>query len=53
MKKLSANGIIDVQHMSTKEMVADIFTKGLLEPIFTKHAMRIQGMAPRRDSVTT
>ena len=52
VKKLSAKGVIDVQHMPTDEMVADIFTKNLLEPAFKKHAMRIQGMAQQRKKVT-
>ena len=52
VKKLSAKGVIDVQHMPTDEMVADIFTKNLLEPVFNKHAMRIQGMAQQRKKVT-
>ncbi len=52
VKKLSAKGIIDVQHMPTDQMVADIFTKSLLEAVFKKHAMRIQGMAQQRKKVT-
>ena len=52
VKQLSAKGIIDVQHMPTDQMVADIFTKSLLEAVFTKHAMRIQGMAQQRKKVT-
>merc|ERR1711871_680368 len=52
VKKLSAKGVIDVQHKPTDEMVADIFTKNLLEPVFNKYAMRIQGMAQQRKKVT-
>ena len=52
VKKLSAKGVIDVQHMPTDQMVADIFTKSLLEAVFKKHAMRIQGMAQQRKKVT-
>ena len=44
-KRTSKN---DVQRMSTDNMAADIFTKSLLEAVFKKHAMRIQGMAQQR-----
>ena len=39
---------VDVVFLPTALMVADIFTKSLLEAVFKKHAMRIQGMAQQR-----
>ena len=48
-KRTSKN---DVQRMSTDNMAADIFTKSLLEAVFKKRAMRIQGMAQQRKKVT-
>ena len=44
VKALHGAGIIDVEHMATSKMVADIFTKTLVDGAFNQHARRLLGI---------
>ena len=44
VKSLCSDGLINVEYLATAHMVADIFTKALLDGIFHKHATRLLGI---------
>ena len=44
MKSLCFDGFIDVEYMATSNLVADIFTKALLDGAFSKYAKRLFGI---------
>ena len=44
VKSLCFDGLINVEYLATAHMVADIFTKALLDGIFHKHATRLLGI---------
>ena len=44
VKSLCSEGLINVEYLATAHMVADIFTKALLDGIFHKHATRLLGI---------
>ena len=43
-KSLCFDGLINVEYMATADVVADIFTKALLDGAFSKHAKRLLGI---------
>ena len=44
VKSLCFDGLINVEYMATADMVADIFTKVLLDGTFSRHAKRLLGI---------
>ena len=44
VKSLCFDGLINVEYMATADVVADIFTKALLDGAFSKHAKRLLGI---------